>query len=288
MKKCKHFVFLLFLIPFLNFAQDDLLDELNEETSDVPNYETAAFKGLKIVNFESTKLVAKREFFFNVQHRFGSVRNGFDDFFGLDDANTRIQFIYGISDGLNVGVSRSSIGQTYDAHVKYRIARQKVGGFPFTIAGYNLIAVNTELDSDVFPGLEFNDRLSYTSQLLISRKFTDALSLEVIPTFFHDNFVTNDDQDNAQFLLGAGGRYKLTKRFSINIDYGIHFNRADSSQFENPLSVGVDIETGGHVFQLIFSNAQGITENQFLGQANGDFFDGDFFFGFNLSRVFNF
>jgi len=288
MKKIKKLAYLLCLIPFLSFAQDDLLDELDATVADEPNYQTAAFKGLKIVNFESTKLIAKREFYFNVEHRFGSVSNGFEDFFGLDDANTRIQFIYGISDGLNVGVSRSSIGQTYDAHIKYRIARQRVDGFPFTIAGYNLIAVNTELDSDVFEGLEFNDRLSYTSQLLISRKFTENFSFQIIPTFFHDNFVSNDDQDNAQVLLGFGGRYKLTKRFSINLDYGIHFNRADSSQFENPLSIGVDIETGGHVFQLIFSNAQGITENQFLGQANGDFFDGDFFFGFNLSRVFNF
>ncbi len=288
MMKLKFITVVFFLLPFLSFGQDDLLDELNESASKEKNYTSAAFKSLKVVNFETTKLISKREFFFVVAHRFGSVENGFDDFFGLDNANTRIQFIYGISDGFNVGISRSGFEETYDAHIKYRIARQVIGGFPVSISGYNLIAVNTELDSDVFQGLDFNDRLRYTSQIIISRKFNENLSLLVSPTFFQDNFVANDDQDNAQFAVGLGGRYKLTKRFSINLDYGIHLNRANSSQFRNALAIGVDIETGGHVFQLHFSNAQGIFENAFLGQAGGNFFDGDFFFGFNLNRSFSF
>ena len=287
MKKIITTVLLAFGL-FLSNAQDDLLDELDASVKDEKNYASAAFKSLKVVNFETTKLIGKRQFFFVVAHRFGSVRNGFDDFFGLDNANTRIQFIYGISDGFNVGVSRSGFEETYDAHIKYRIARQVVNGFPFSISGYNLIAVNTELDADVFEGLNFNDRLRYTSQIIVSRKFSKSLSLLVAPTFFHDNFVQNDDQDNAQFAVGLGGRYKFSKRFSFNVDYGIHLNRADSSQFNNSFAIGVDIETGGHVFQLHFSNAQGIFENAFLGQASGDFFDGDFFFGFNLNRSFSF
>ena len=107
-----------------------------------------------------------------------------------------------------------------------------------------------------------------------------------MPTVFHDNYVQVNDQDNTQYALGLGGRYKLTKRWSINVDYGWHLNRSDNSPFKNPLSIGFDLETGGHVFQMHFTNAQGMNTNTFLGQATGDWGDGDFFFGFNLSRVF--
>ncbi len=254
----------LFLFPYIIFAQDDLLGELESEVQE-DNYVTATFKGLKIVNFESTKLVGKRNLFFVVAHRFGSVENGIDDLFGLDQAVTQLKFIYGITDGLNVGVARSSFQKTYGGHVKYRVARQKKGGFPLTIVGYNLLTINTGLEKDQLPKLEFSNRLSYVSQILISRKFTKNFSLELIPSYLHENFVRFDDQDNSQFIAGIGGRYKLTKRFSLNVDYGYHLNRSSNSTFKNPLSIGVDIETGGHVFQVHFTNAQPMFENCFLG-----------------------
>lgn len=283
----KRFFLLSFLChTFFLFSQDDLLDEI-DTLAETSSFATAAFKGLKIVNFESTKLVSKKELYFIVSHRFGTVKNGIDDLFGLDQASTRIQFAYGITDGINVGFSRSKFQKTYDFSLKYRLLRQKDGGFPFTVVGYNLFTINTNLDKELLPKLEFTDRLGYTTQLLISRKFSKSFSLELIPTYFHDNYVDNDDQDNSQIALGVGGRLKITKRFSLNVDYGYHFNRASNSVYKNPLSVGVDIETGGHVFQLHFTNAQGMYENAFLGQAGGDWSDGDFFFGFNLSRVFN-
>lgn len=282
----KKALLLLFLLPLVLTAQDNLLEEIDTDEEAITDV-TAAFKGLKIVNFESTKLVSKKELFFVVSHRFGTVKNGIDDLFGLDQASTRIQFVYGIKEGLNIGFSRSKFQKTYDFSLKYRLARQQTNGFPFTIVGYNLLTINTNLDKDLLPKLEFTDRLGYTTQLLISRKLSKNFSLELIPTYFHDNYVDNDNQDNSQFVMGIGGRYKLTKRFSLNLDYGYHFNRASNSLYKNPLSIGVDIETGGHVFQLHFTNAQGMYENAFLGQAGGDWSDGDFFFGFNLSRVFN-
>ncbi|KAA1244125.1 DUF5777 family beta-barrel protein [Aquimarina sp. RZ0] len=277
---------LLFLVPYFIVAQDDLLNELESDVQE-DNYVTSTFKGLKIVNFESTKLVNKRNLFFIVAHRFGSVENGIDDFFGLDQAVTQLKFIYGITDGVNIGIARSSFQKTYGGHIKYRIVRQKKGGFPLTIVGYNLITINTALEKDVLPGLTFNNRVSYTSQILISRKISKNFSLEFAPSYLHENFVRFDDQDNSQFIAGIGGRYKLTKRFSLNMDYGYHFNRSTTSTFKNPLSVGFDIETGGHIFQVHFTNAQPMFENGFLGQASGDWGDGDFFFGFNLSRVFD-
>ena len=281
----KQLFFIFLCLPLMLFAQDDLLDEIDSDIVE-DNYASATFKGLKIVNFESTKLVAKKELTFVVSHRFGSIENGFDSFFGLDDAVTRLNFIYGLTDNLNISVSRSSFQKIYEASIKYRLARQQDNGFPFTVVGYNSAFINTALDKTNLPKLEFKHRVGYTAQLLIARKVSKTLSLEFAPTFFHDNFVVNDDQNNSQFALGMGGRYKLGKRWSVNADYGLHLNRAGSSPFKNPLSIGFDLETGGHVFQMHLSNAQAMNANGFLGQATGDWGDGDIFFGFNLSRNF--
>jgi len=281
----KKLIYILLLIPSFFFGQDDLLAEL--DTFQVDGYKSAAFKGLKIVNFESTKMVGNKELYFVVAHRFGSVKTGFEDFFGLDQAVTRLNFIYGISDGINIGVSRSSFQKIYESSLKVRLLREKKGGFPFTMVSSSNILINTALDDVVLPGLEFENRLGYTTQLLISKKVSESLSLQLMPTFFHDNYVAVNEQHNSQYVIGFGGRQKLTKRFSLNFDYGVHMNRAETSPFKNPLSIGVDIETGGHVFQLHFTNAQPMNTNGFLGQATGDWGSGDFFFGFNLSRVFN-
>ena len=281
----KNIFILIFLVPILTIAQDDLLTEIDTETTD-NQFATAAFKGLKIVNFESTKLVAKEEFTFIVSHRFGSIENGFDSFFGLDDAVTRLNFVYGVNDWLNIGASRSSFQKIYEASAKYRLFRQQENGFPFTIVGFNSILVNTALEEANLPKLEFKHRLGYTAQILMSRKVSTNFSFELAPTFFHDNYVQINNQDNSQFALGLGTRYKLSKRWSVNADYGWHLNRADNSPFKNPLSIGIDLETGGHVFQMHFSNAQAMNTNGFLGQATGDWSDGNIYFGFNLSRVF--
>lgn len=280
----KYLYLLILFLPSVAFAQDDLFSEIDIETTE--DYKSAAFKGLKIVNFESTKMVSKSEFYLVISHRFGSVQGGFEDLFGLDQAVTRFNFIYGVTDAINVSVSRSSFRKMYESSLKVRLFREKKGGFPFTVVSSSNILVNTSLDKAILPGLEFENRLGYTSQLLISKKFNKNFSLQLMPTFFHDNYVDVNEQDNSQYVIGVGGRHKLTKRWSINVDYGMHLNRADTSPFRNPLSVGFDIETGGHVFQLHFTNAQPMNTNGFLGQATGDWGDGNFFFGFNLSRVF--
>ncbi|MEM7484268.1 MAG: DUF5777 family beta-barrel protein [Bacteroidota bacterium] len=275
---------IIFLLPIVVFSQDDLLSEI--DTNNTKDFESAAFKGLKIVNFESTKMVSQKELYFVVSHRFGSIKPGFEDFFGLDQAVTRLNFIYGISDGINVGVSRSSFLKTYESSLKLRLVRQQKKGFPVTLVGFGTLLINGALDDVNLPLLKFENRLGYTAQLLMAKKFNKNFSLELIPTFFHDNLVQLDEQESSQYALGIGGRHKLSKRLSLNIDYGFHLNRTENSPFNNPLSVGIDIETGGHVFQLHFTNAQPMNTNGFLGQATGDWSDGDIFFGFNLSRVF--
>ena len=281
----KYLLLFLFCYPVLTYSQNDLLEDIDSESRDT-SYVIAAFKGLKVVNFESTKLVYKNEFTLVVSHRFGSIENGFDTFFGLDNAVTRLNFIYGITDDFNIGVSRSSFLKVYDVTVKYRLKRQEKNGFPFTIVGFNALLINTALDKQNLPFLEFKHRLGYTAQFLISRKINTDFSVELAPTFFHDNYVAIDEQKNSQYALGFGGRYKLGKRWSINADYGWHLNRANNSPYKNPLSIGFDLETGGHVFQMHFSNAQAMNSNGFLGQAEGNWSDGNIYFGFNLSRTF--
>jgi len=281
----KYILHLFICLPLLIYSQNDLLDEIDTGSVGV-QYATAAFKGLKIVNFESTKLVAKHEFTLVVSHRFGSIENGFDSFFGLDDALTRLNFIYGVSDAFNISISRSSFQKIYGFSAKYRLVRQVKNGFPFTIAGFNSLLINTGLDKNNFPLIKLKNRLGYTAQILISRKVSNKFSYELAPTFFHDNYVSFDPQDNSQIALGLGARYKISNRWSINADYGWHLNRASDSPFKNPLSIGFDLETGGHVFQMHFTSSQGMNTNSFLGQSTGEWSDGNIYFGFNLSRTF--
>lgn len=286
---------ILFVFPLLLNAQDDLLKEIDTTATDVTV--ESAFKSLKIVNLESTKLAAKGDFYFIVAHRFGFIDKGFDDFFGLDNANTQLNFLYGVNDWLTVHIGRSGFQETYDLAAKYRLYAQKENGFPITIVGFNSVAINSELKEEDYPNLKFENRLSYVAQVLISRKFSDKLSLEIAPSVFHENTLRDildennvvilpNPQDNTQFAVGLGGRYKLTSRWSVNVDYAAHLNRASQSNYKNPLSIGVDLETGGHVFQMHFTNAQAMHETGYLGQTVGDWSKGEIAFGFNLVRVF--
>lgn len=286
---------ILFAFPLLMNAQDDLLSEIDTTATDVTV--ESAFKSLKIVNLESTKLAAKGDFYFIVAHRFGFIDKGFDDFFGLDNANTQLKFLYGVNDWLTVHIGRSGFQETYDLAAKYRMYSQKENGFPVTIVGFNSVAINSELKEEDYPNLKFENRLSYVAQVLISRKFSDKLSLEIAPSVFHENTLRDildennavilpNPQDNTQFAVGLGGRYKLTSRWSVNVDYAAHLNRASQSNYKNPLSIGVDLETGGHVFQMHFTNAQAMHETGYLGQTVGDWSKGEIAFGFNLVRVF--
>jgi len=279
---------LLLILLLLNvslFAQDDLLNELDSDVK-TDTKTVSVFKGLKIINMESTKLAAKKDFYFVISHRFGSVQSGIKDLFGLDNSNIRFSFVYGFNDWFNAGFSRSSSNKTYDAHIKYRLLRQEKGKSPVTIVGFNSIEYNTGLDEVNYPLLESKHRYTYAHEILISRKFNENLSLEVTPIYLHQNFVENDFQNNSQYILGLGGRYKISKRVTVNAEYHAHMNRVANSKYSNPLSLGVDIETGGHVFQLHITSAQLMNESGYLTRALGDWGSGDIYFGFNIWRVF--
>jgi hypothetical protein len=276
-------VLLLLLLPLGMYAQDDLLNEIDTAFTEKSKVESA-FKALKIVNLESTKLASKGDLYFIVAHRFGSVKDGFEGFYGLDQAVTQLKFVYGLNDWLTISGARSEIA--YDFSGKFLLKSQETNGFPLAIAGFTSLAINNTLKESLYPEMKFDNRLVYVAQLLVSRKFNNNLSLQISPTYFHENFVIDDNQENSQYAIGMGGRYKFAKRWSLNIDYAAHLNRSSSSPFRDPLSIGVDIETGGHVFQMHFSSSQGMHEAGFLGNSTGDWGRGDVFFGFNLLRVF--
>lgn len=265
-----------------SYAQDDLLSEL-DSTQVSDSYATAAFKGLQIVTLQTTKMPAKKEVYFVVSHRFGTVKDGFSEFFGLDQATTKIGGVYGITDWLSVSASRHTLLKVYEAGVKYRVARQSAN-FPVDIVGYNTIDINSLFKKEDYPKIEFSDRLTYITQVLISRKVSEKLSVQLVPSYIHKNLYNPALENNNQFSMGAGGRMKLTKRLSVNVEYMHNFDKPDF--YTNPLSVGLDLETGGHIFQLLFTNSQAMTESGYITNAAGDWGKGDFFFGFNLYRVF--
>lgn len=276
---------LLFLSIFssgLAFAQEDLLKDIDTIKTNTDSSQPA-FKALQIVTGQSTKLAAKKEWYMIVAHRFGDVSAGFKDFFGLDNASTKLGVIYGISDGLSVSLSRETNMKTFEGAVKYRLIRQDEN-FPVDIVGYNVMGANTEIDKDTYPHLKFSDRLSYLTQALISRRFNDKLSLQLTPSYVHKNLYEPNIEDKNQFLAGIGGRYKISKRVSVNAEYFVNFD--NHSFYKNPLSLGVDVETGGHVFQLLFTNSQINSDIGYLTNASGNWGKGHIFFGFNLYRVF--
>ena len=287
MKNFLGFVFVFFMIGHV-FAQDDLLNQLDTVKSKDKQKEIAAFKGLQICNMQSTKLAAKGEWYVVVSHRFGDLTHGLDNFFGLDNAYTKIGGIYGATNWLSFGFSRQTYNKTYELTTKYKLANQEIDGFPVTIVGYNTMDINTALKKDQFPYLKFNNRLAFSTQLLISRKFSNKFSLEVAPIYVHKNLYEGGLDQKNLLLLGTGARYKIAKRLSLNLEYAARVNLPENfvSPYHNPLSLGLDIETGGHVFQLIFSNSQPMNDVAVFSNTTGNWNGGSLYFGFNMYRVF--
>jgi hypothetical protein len=279
---------ILFFSVGFAFAQDDLLNELSSEKTNTKEIETSAFKGLQIANMQSTKLTSKGEWYMVVSHRFGDLTNGFDNFFGLDNAYTKFGGIYGVTDWLSVGASRHTYDKVYEVTAKYRLANQIKDGFPVTLVGYNTIDINSKLDAATYSGLKFTNRLAFSTQFLISRKFSDSFSLELNPIYIHKNLYEYGTEQKNEFFMGTGARYKIAKRMSLNIEYAARISTIEGarSPYQNPLTLGLDIETGGHVFQLVLSNSQAMNDVAMYSRPSGNWNGGGIYFGFNMYRVF--
>ena len=265
-----------------------LLDALNEGLEEPTLPVAATFKDTRIVNVQSNETPAEGVLHFVIAHRFGTLSAGAYDLWGLDNAQMRMAFDYGITDGVSVGVARSTYQKTYEANLKARLVRQSQGpnAIPLSVTWYSVVMANGLRSLNELEPYAFSHRLSYVHQAIVARKWNDNLSLALVPSFVHRNFVETSQEAHDLWLLGLGGRYKLTSRLSVNAEYH-HFLTESFLDGASPsLSLGVDIETGGHVFQLHVTNAQGMFERSFLAEPGGSWGTGDVYFGFNLSRVF--
>jgi len=286
MKKSLLFFCCLLLTQWL-VAQDegDLLSLLGEEAT--TEYATASFKTNRVVNGHSLENTAAGVMDFKISHRFSPVNQGFYDIFGLDGATIRIGLDYGITDRLMIGAGRSTKEKIIDGFAKYKILRQSTGkrNMPVSLSYLVDAQIKTVKFSDQTRENLFSSRLYYTHQLLIGRKFNNAFTLQLMPTLLHRNLVETKAEKNDVLAMGVAGRIKLTKRVTINAEYYYVLPDQIRPEYTNVLSLGFDIETGGHVFQLHFTNSSDMTYKGFITETTDQWFDG-VRFGFNISRVF--
>lgn len=279
-------IVLLFIAGSLQ-AQDDLLGLLGEEK---PKKERVkyAFKSPRVISGHSMEFLNPGTMDFRILHRFGQLDQGYKNFFGLDQASMRMSFDFGLMHNLMVGVGRSTFKKEVDAFIKYAPIRQSTGPWssPVTVALVSGITMDGLPWADPSRKNYFTSRLAYYNQIIIGRKFSEGFTLQLSPTMVHKNLVQLATDENDIYALGIGGRLKLSKRVAFTWDYTHVLVGMPDSGFYNPLSVGLDIETGGHVFQLHFSNATGMNERAFITETTGQWGKGEIRFGFNLSRVF--
>ncbi|MEQ9298123.1 MAG: DUF5777 family beta-barrel protein [Cyclobacteriaceae bacterium] len=266
------------------FAQDDLLSLLEEEQGDERTLIEATFKGTRLINGHSIETRNAGVMDFIISHRFGTIDGGAYELFGLDNATVRIGLEYALSDRLYVGLGRSSFEKTYDGFVKYRLLRQvSGGGMPISATLFSSISLKNIRQPEIDPTTV--EKLAYTNQLLIASKLSPSVSLQLMPTWVHKNLILEDDINNDAFALGVGGRVKLSQRVALVAEYYYQFQRINEDAF-NAIAIGFDIETGGHVFQLQFTNATSMVPKGFITETRNDFFDAGIHFGFNISRTF--
>jgi hypothetical protein len=283
-------VFLFSLIPVVIFSQDDLMNLLNENAPKETVLTTATFKSTRIMNGHSIERMPPGQLDFRISHRFGTVNSGAYNFFGLDQSNVHFSLEYGIFKWLMFGVGRGTYEKTFDGFTKFTLLKQSSGAgiMPVSVSILSSVAINSLKWTDPARTNYFSSRLTYVGQVLVARKISQSFSFQLTPSYVHRNLVATELDPNDLWAVGAGGRMKLTKRISLNAEYYYLANPKSymSQAVYNPLSIGVDIETGGHVFQLIFTNSLAMIEKGFIGETTGRWGKGDIHFGFNISRVF--
>ncbi len=254
------------------------------------DYTTATFKTTRLINGHSIENTGAGILDLKVSHRFGTLNKGAYEWFGLDNATMRIGLDYGLTDRLMIGVGRSTFEKQYDGFFKVKLLRQSKGKkvMPVSVGFVSSLMLKTlrAVPEGVKDSTHFSDKLFYAYQLIIARKFSESTSLQIVPTLVHHNLVTTASEHNDQLAMGIGGRQKISKRVSINAEYYFVLPATKLEGTHNSLSLGFDIETGGHVFQLHFTNSTGMSERTFISETTGQWSKGDIHFGFNISRVF--
>tara|TARA_Y100000814_G_scaffold293001_1_gene273027 strand:- start:673 stop:1512 length:840 start_codon:yes stop_codon:yes gene_type:complete len=261
-------------------SQEDLLGLIDDNPKTTPVM--ATFKATRIVNAQSIEMPKPRILEFVILHRFGSMANGAYDLFGMDEAVIRFDLEYGFSDRLSIGIGRSSLNKTYDIFSKLKIVDQRTGhrSFPISLVLFTKMEIET-----IMKDMDMQDRYTYDVQFLLAKKLNRSLSLQLMPTFIHRNLVETHNDHHDLISLGIGGRIKMTRRTSINFDTFFPIGKRGET-YKQGWGIGYDIETGGHVFQLMVTNARGSFESEYIENASGAFEDLNLYLGFNISRAF--
>ncbi|HTJ50294.1 MAG TPA: DUF5777 family beta-barrel protein [Cyclobacteriaceae bacterium] len=276
-------------LPIDLYAQDDLMKDLEEQEKKETQYVGQTFKGSRLVNGQSVETRGKGELEVIFQHRFGALNSGSYNLWGMDEAVMRMGFEYGITDRLGISLGRSSSDKTFDGYLKYKIARQSKGlrNFPFTITAVGSGTIKTSPKASDNPDVAFTDRLAYVGEILIARKISSGISVQVTPVFVHRNSVSGSYENNDDMAIGFGGRYKLTRSFTLTAEYFYRINPHENTPYYNALGFGFDIETGGHVFQMVFTNSLGMIDRTIITETTDSFKNGGIHFGFNITRSFS-
>jgi Membrane bound beta barrel domain (DUF5777) len=287
MKKIIMVVCLLYLLA-LHFKAEgqSMLDSL-ETITPKKEYITNAFKSSRVINGHSMEFIGKGVLDFRILHRFGRINQGVKQLFGLDQASMRIGFDYGLGKNLTTGIGRTTTNKELDGFIKYRPVWQSkgAGASPVSFVLIAGISVNTVENTNTAKPQSLKSRTGYYYQAIIGRKFSNKFTLQLSPTLVHRNVVPSNEANDV-YAIGTGGRLKISKRVALVADYFYVLKGLSKTTYQNPLSVGIDIETGGHVFQLHFSNTSGMNERSFITETVNKWGKGDIQFGFNLSRVF--
>jgi hypothetical protein len=293
-------------------AQEDLLSLVEDKKDEAPKKVYATFKTVRIGNAQTIETVKKKHLDFRIAHRFGNIYDAnlknpinetFQSFLGFDNASDiRISFDYGLRDNLSVGIGRSKFNKLADANLKWKILEQTTNfKVPVSIAFFTSVGYSHAPSQVLYSGIvkDFKTdelhRFNYFNQLIIASKLSDWLSLEVLPSYLHRNFIkestnanNNASDVNGLFSLGVGGRLKFTKRLSLIADYFYNFSPyfQNNDKAHNPLALGIEIETGGHVFSLFYTNASALSENNLIPYTSDSWAKGQVKFGFCISRTF--
>lgn len=296
------FLFLLVSKTYSQDKLDNLLDSIGTNKTSV-EYIKSAFKSTRVINLQSLEQKAPGAMDFRISHRFGAINSGSYNLYGLDYATMRIGLEYGLNKFMTMGIGRSTYQKTIDAHTKVSLLRQKRGTVvfadnpnfklvlpSFSLLYYGNISMNGLKWSDTTRQNYLYSRLTYVHQLIIGRKVNESFSFQISPTLVHRNLVPMKGDNNNQFAIGGAGRLKLTKRMAMTGEYiyRVPPKRKTNlfTDYANSVSLGLDIETGGHVFQLQVSNSLPMFDSGFITQSNKDWLKGGLHFGFSITRDF--
>ena len=286
-------VFFLMLSSYISNAQDMLgsLDSLSDNEKD---YVSATFKTTRLVDQHTLETVGPRTLDFRISHRFGPINSKAYNAWGLDGpANIRLSLEYSFDGRFMFGIGRSSHEKMVDGFLKYKLFRQTTnGGMPVSITlfagSYYTALKDGNIVANGFDKYEHrSSRLSYCYEIMIGRKFTPGFSFQIAPWFVHYNLVDHITDKNDAYGLSAMFRLKFTKRSAFTGEYAYRLNDYSLDvKYYDSMSFGYELETGGHVFQIHFTNSFGLVENQFFSHTDSKWNNMGIRLGFNISRVF--